>query len=1229
MKRKYLRALTGILMAAVLSLTSGVSVSVSAFATEVGGNEKKEYAAETEKKDLIDIAVLSENEETGEAISDNTGDAISENGANTIVSSNEQDKRDELISSNEISENEANTGVSKNETNDTDPEAEEEEFAGEIAYANATWNNYECYLEDKKLTLLKYTGTDTALTVPATASGVKLKGSGAVVDDCTVYLGNPGDYETTSGVWYRTGYELKSLVISNGVKLHEDVSYLFSGLHDLTSLDLSNLDTSNVKNMTGMFDNCHSLTTLNISNFNTSKVKNMDSMFGVCKKLTTLDLKHFDTSNVENMSAMFNGCENLSSLDISSFNTSNVTDMSVMFNDCKKLVDLDVSKFNTSKVKDMKWMFCNCEKVTKLDTSNFDTSKVFYFQEMFSGCSNLAEITGDCGNFNYSYQGVANLNTENMFANCKKLKKLNLKGFSFVKFPGDMITGCESLENVIFPNMTSLQLGESILLQGEFYFPETLAGISFASKLGNRDLTVYGPAAIKEKVEALNNAAGKGTGKATFVEYNSSSEGYPYDKSVIYAQAIILNRNSYELKYNYDQGEEGKGSKVVLTATLEPDNATNQKVWWSIAGYEDGDDSENAIVSISKYGLDDKQILVTAKGEGTATVIARAFGGAKRECIITIESTEDNISDTPDTPAMQPVTGVSLNQTASVEIGKTIKLNAKINPADASDTRVKWTCSDNSVAVVDEEGNVTGKKIGNTEITVTTKDGNYTASCLVTVTEPKPEPTPTPTPGKNTYTITFMDGDKEFTKLTVEEGQTVKEPSEKPSKADYEFIGWASGSTLWNFATPIYANVILTAKYIPKTSGGVSENSGSGMDAVPVIENKTVYLVKGQSYTVGGSGWSMKEGSDVAKVAAKTGKITAKKKGKAVASNGTDNYTVIVAEPLFDKDNKKATLLVGTVKALKLTIGSPDEQNDKKFLVTWQSSNPKVASVNDGTVTALGKGSTQIKAYVGGKAYVSKVTVTDTCKAPVKQKDKEISFSMNPMQSFNLKYDTSVFKVNGATWSGNGIQPTEKKGKPDGGFKNDIVSITKAGKFKAIGSGQTVLTGKDTQNREVKVIVTVSSVSTKEDTYVTKGKNETIKFPFVNNNKAEWESSDKNIISEFTKGKVKGAAVGNSTISCSYNGFSFKTLVYVEDPEFSTDDKLKLNNGKYELSLKTGDIYNRVKMKNVYQTVNLKSNKPAVAFIDENGIIYARGKGKSTVSTKINGKTYIIKVTVD
>ena len=81
-----------------------------------------------------------------------------------------------------------------------------------------------------------------------------------------------------------------------------DTSDMFNGCSGLTSLDLSNLDTSNVTDMYRMFYNCSGLTSLDLSNFDTSKVTNMGGMFQGCYGLTSLDLSNFNTSKVTNMS---------------------------------------------------------------------------------------------------------------------------------------------------------------------------------------------------------------------------------------------------------------------------------------------------------------------------------------------------------------------------------------------------------------------------------------------------------------------------------------------------------------------------------------------------------------------------------------------------------------------------------------------------------------------------------------------------------------------------------------------------------------------------------------------------------------------------------------------------------------------------------------------------------------------------------------------------------------
>ena len=144
-----------------------------------------------------------------------------------------------------------------------------------------------------------------------------------------------------------------------------NMEYMFFGLSNLTSVDLSNFDTSKVTDMGFMLDNCSNLTSLDLSNFDTSNVTNMTSMFTKCSKLTSLDVSNFDTSNVRDMSMMFDGCSNLTSLDLSDFDTSKVTYMNYMFFKCYNLTTI-------KGVIDMK----SCTK----------------YEGMFSNCSNLKNV---------------------------------------------------------------------------------------------------------------------------------------------------------------------------------------------------------------------------------------------------------------------------------------------------------------------------------------------------------------------------------------------------------------------------------------------------------------------------------------------------------------------------------------------------------------------------------------------------------------------------------------------------------------------------------------------------------------------------------------------------------------------------------------------------------------------------------------------------------------------
>ena len=157
-----------------------------------------------------------------------------------------------------------------------------------------------------------------------------------------------------------------SLTDNQKVKASDDDWRRVFELTPLVQADLEGLDTSNITLMGGsiggMFGRpflhvSDNLTYLNLSNWNTSNVTDMANMFLDCTKLTNLILSNWDTSKVTDMHSMFENDSSLTNLDVSNWDTSEVTDMSEMFENNSSLTNLDVSNWDTSKVTDMSEMF--------------------------------------------------------------------------------------------------------------------------------------------------------------------------------------------------------------------------------------------------------------------------------------------------------------------------------------------------------------------------------------------------------------------------------------------------------------------------------------------------------------------------------------------------------------------------------------------------------------------------------------------------------------------------------------------------------------------------------------------------------------------------------------------------------------------------------------------------------------------------------------------------------
>ncbi len=120
---------------------------------------------------------------------------------------------------------------------------------------------------------------------------------------------------------------------------------------------------------------------MTFSNFDTRYVVDMNNMFNLCacsSDMTSLDLSGWDVSNVTNMRHMFGsfGYYSLSYIDLTGWDISNVTDLSYMFSSCKARVifvdsDWDVTNANSEE------MFIYCDQLkgyySATDSNAFDS----------------------------------------------------------------------------------------------------------------------------------------------------------------------------------------------------------------------------------------------------------------------------------------------------------------------------------------------------------------------------------------------------------------------------------------------------------------------------------------------------------------------------------------------------------------------------------------------------------------------------------------------------------------------------------------------------------------------------------------------------------------------------------------------------------------------------------------------------------------------------------------
>ncbi|MBC1910459.1 BspA family leucine-rich repeat surface protein, partial [Listeria innocua] len=227
------------------------------------------------------------------------------------------------------------------------------------------------------------------------------------------------------------------------------------------------------------------------------------SLFNSCPSLTSLDLSNFNTSQVTSMGYMFYGARSLTSLDLSNFNTSQVTTMAYMFDEALSLTSLDLSNFDTSQVTVMAYMFDRNLSLTSLDLSSFDTSKVRTMAYMFAGASQLQNLTlGDKFQFVGTNAILPNPTpTANYTGKWQNVGSgtVNKPKGSFIGTATELMsnyTGSTMADTYVWqPILLEVNVQDSILMVGDTWNPEDnfLSALdSVGDPVDFKDITVTG-----------------------------------------------------------------------------------------------------------------------------------------------------------------------------------------------------------------------------------------------------------------------------------------------------------------------------------------------------------------------------------------------------------------------------------------------------------------------------------------------------------------------------------------------------------------------------------------------------------------------------------------------------------------------------------------------------------------------------------------------------------------
>ncbi len=783
-----------------------------------------------------------------------------------------------------------------------------------------------------------------------------------------------------------------------------------------------------------------------------------------------------------------------------------------------------------------------------------------------------------------------------------KVATVDSEGYVTAKYPGTAtikattvdganrsvsctVTVTQKITKITLPETVSVAVGKTATIKAT-YSPSYATDTKLIWSVNDKSIATVSSAGVVTAIK-------EGTAKITCKNSDGSAVATCTVNVVIPATGVSISTSAHEL---------WKGDGVQLYATVTPYEATDKSVIWSTS------DKNVATVSADGY--------VTAVAGGSCTIKAKNSSGHTASCKITV---------------FENATGIEIDEIVKVMyVGQVDKITANVLPLTATNRTVYWKSSDKSVATVESDGTIKALEIGSCTITATSEDGDYTATCKITV-NPKID-------------VTGISLDR--SSVTVNVGSTFQFLGMvMPSNASEKRIKWSSDNT--SVATIGSSGVLKGVKagsaVITATSYDGNYTAKCKVTVVqPVtgitISDKSAKISAGKSKTVtcsvlpsNATNKSVIWSSSNEKVATVSkGVITAKKAGSAVITVKTAdggfsaacNVTVIVPVTGVSVSVSSVEVPKGATRVVTAAVKPSDATNKT---VKWSSSNEKVAKINSsGKITGVAKGTATITCKTSDGSFKASCTVT------VVQLVEKVKLDATYLTLQAGKYKTLTAKISPSSASNTKVKwkSSDKK----------VAEVSSKGVVKAIGAGTATITATSADgNAKATCKVTVTQPATgiklnkKKDT-VAIGKKLTLKATVLpsnaTNKKVTWISENTDRATVSSKGVVKGIAQGYVTITA-------KTA----DGKYSASCKVLVAKGVTGIKLdKTSITMNVGKSTTITPTISPKdatiktvkwsSDNNDVATVDKNGKVTAKGAGHATITAKTSDGSYKAKASV-